>query len=171
MKHLLSLTAIALCFCATQAMAASDSATGNSKAKIISPVTITAVTGASGDLNFGTMLSSSAHVVTVDNANGRTSTVSSMLVDDSANPSHSGVFTVNNGGSAAVTATLALPSSATVSNGTDTLTVNNFTSNFPTGSGNIHTGDTTVMVGADLNVTANASSGDYTGTYNVTLSY
>lgn len=165
-KFLLPLTAIALCF-SYQAMAASDSATGNSKAKIIAPVTITA----GDDMNFGTMLSSSAHNVILTTADGRTSSVSSMLVDDSANTPKAGRFTINNGGTAAVTATITLPSSTKISNSGTDLTVDTFTSDFPTGSNNIPAGDTTLKVGATLHVTASAPSGDYLGTYDVTINY
>ncbi len=167
MRYLLPLTAIALCFCATNTMAASDSAQGDAKAKIIAPVTITE----SEDMNFGTMLSSQAHNVTLDHADGRTSTVSTMLVDDSANAPKSGKFVINNGGTAPVTATISLPASTTVSaNGTN-LTVDTFTSDFPTGSNNIPAGDTDLNVGATLHVTVNAPAGDYTGQYTVTISY
>ena len=166
-KYLLPLTAIALCFCATQAMAANSQATGDAKAKIIAPLTITE----SEDMNFGTMLSSSAHNVTLDHADGRTSTVNAMLVEDSANAPKSGKFVINNGGTAPVTATIALPASTTVTANGTSLDVDTFTSDFPTGSNNIPVGNTNLHVGATLHVTANAPAGDYTGQYTVTISY
>lgn len=165
-KYLLPLTAIALCFCATQAMAANSPATGDAKAKIIAPLTITQ----SENMNFGTMLSSSAHNVTLDLADGRESTVDAMLVEDSANAPKSGKFVINNGGSGAVKATITLPDSTTVKNGSTNLTVDTFTSDFPS-DGSIGVGNTTLKVGATLHVTANAPAGDYTGTYNVTINY
>ena len=167
-KILLPLTVVALCFGAQQVMAASDTATGTAKAKIITPLSITAVTGSSGDMNFGTMLSTQAHNVTLDTANNRTGSVGAMLVSDSSNPPHSGTFTINNGGTASVAATLALPDSATISSGGTDLTVDNFSSNF---SSPIATGNTTVSVGAVLHVTAGAAAGEYTGDYTLTLSY
>ncbi|MDO4183954.1 MAG: DUF4402 domain-containing protein [Rhodospirillales bacterium] len=166
-KYLLPLTAIALCFCATQAMAANSPATGDAKAKIIAPLTITQ----SENMNFGTMLSSSAHNVTLDHADGRTSTVNAMLVDDKANAPKSGKFVIKNGGTSAVTATISLPASTTVSANETSLTVDTFTSDFPTGSNNIPAGDTNLKVGATLHVTANAPAGDYTGQYTVTINY
>lgn len=167
MRYLLPLTAIALCFCATQAMAANSQATGNSKAKIIAPLTITQ----SENMNFGTMLSSQAHNVTLDLADGRKSTVNAMLVDDSANAQKSGKFVINNSGTDPVTATISLPASTTVSaNGTN-LDVDTFTSDFPTGSNNIPVGNTNLKVGATLHVTANAPAGNYTGQYTVTINY
>ncbi len=165
-KYLLPLTAIALCFCATNAMAANSQATGDAKAKIIAPLTITA----GDDMNFGTMLSSQAHNVVLTTADGRTSNVGAMLVDDSANAAKAGRFTINNGGSGAVKATITLPDSTTVKNGSTNLTVDTFTSDFPS-DGSIGVGDTTLKVGATLHVTANAPAGDYTGTYNVTINY
>jgi hypothetical protein len=90
-----------------------------------------------------------------------------MLVEDSSNPPHSGTFTINNGGTAPVAASLSLPDSTTIS-GTGSLTVDTFTSNF---SSPVATGNTTVAVGATLHVPAAAEAGDYTGQYTVTLSY
>ena len=166
-KILLPLTVVALCFGVQQATATDSSAQGTAKAKIITPLSITAVTGANGDMNFGTMISTQAHTVTLDNAHNRTGSVSAMLIEDVSNSPHSGTFTINNGGTAPVAASLSLPDSTTIS-GTGSLTVDTFTSNF---SSPVATGNTTVSVGATLQVPAAATAGDYTGEYTVTLSY
>lgn len=167
-KILLPLTVVALCFGAQQAMAANSTAQGTAKAKIITPLSITAVTGANGDMNFGTMISTQAHTVTLDNAHNRTGSVSTMLVEDSSNPPHSGTFTITNGGTAAVAASLVLPDSTTIGSSGTNLTVDEFSSDF---SSPIPTGNSTVLVGATLHVPAGAAAGEYTGQYTVTLSY
>ncbi len=156
-----------------EVMAASSSATGTAKAKIIEPITITAQTADGKVLNFGTMLSSSAHSVTVGTEGNRTSTVEGNLVNDTSNAPAAGEFTITS--SVARNVTLTLPSSATISNNETDLTVSNFTSN-PAGSTSgtaiaVIAGNTTVKVGGTLGVTANAPAGDYQGTYNVTISY
>ena len=156
-----------------EVMAASSSATGTAKAKIIEPITITAATANDKVLNFGTILSSSAHNVTVGTEGNRTSTVEGNLVNDTSNAPSAGEFTITS--SVARNITLTLPSSATISGGSSStnLTVSNFVSNPAAGTGTVSViaGDTTVKVGATLAVTQGAAAGDYTGTYPVTISY
>ncbi len=170
-KILLPLTAVALCFTAQQAMAASISGTGNATAKIIAPLTIAAGgTGySSGNLNFGTMLSSSAHTVTVGTTDNRTGSNNAMLVSDSNTPK-SGLFTVTNTETNPVNGTISVDSSTTISNGTTTLNVTGLNAS-PTGSTSFENGDTEIKVGGQLAVSQNATAGDYTGTYHVTINY
>ncbi|MET0855400.1 MAG: DUF4402 domain-containing protein [Telluria sp.] len=65
--------------------------------------------------------------------------------------------------------TITLPSSATLSSGSASMTLNAFTSN-PTGTFN---GSllTQLAVGATLNVSPNQPAGTYTGTFSVTVNY
>lgn len=68
---------------------------------------------------------------------------------------------------------ITLPASATLSNGAQTMAVNNFTSN-ANGGGKIKldaAGHGVVIVGARLNVAANQALGTYTGTYTVTVAF
>ena len=154
---------------AHDAMAAETSATGNAKAKIIAPVTLEAVSGTANELNFGTMLSSSAHNVTVSTAGVRTGTVANMLVSDSNTPS-AGKFTASS--DTAISTTLAIDSTATISHGSTNLTVNSLTTDPATGTLALTAGTPQeIKVGGTLVVPQNAESGDYTGTYHVTLSY
>lgn len=167
-KFLFPLTAVALCFTAHQAMAATATAStpANARAKIIAPLTVTAST--TDELNFGTMLAGD-RTVTVTPAGVRSATADeTLLVKD--NTEKAGKFTVTNSGSA-VTGQISLPPSATVSNGTKTLNVNHFTSN-PAADTDVSFGASTeISVGASLDVTADATEGSYTGTYNVTINY
>lgn len=65
--------------------------------------------------------------------------------------------------------TITLPSSATLTSGSASMTLNAFTSN-PTGTFN---GSllTQLAVGATLNVSPNQPAGTYTGTFSVTVNY
>ncbi|MDO4183951.1 MAG: DUF4402 domain-containing protein [Rhodospirillales bacterium] len=167
-KILLPLTAVALCFTAQQAMAATATAStpANARAKIIAPLTVTAST--TDELNFGTMLAGE-RTVTVSPAGVRSATPDkALLVED--NTEKAGKFTVTNSGSA-VTGKISLPTSATVSNETKTLDVKNFTSS-PAANTDVSFGASTeISVGASLEVKADATEGSYTGTYNITINY
>lgn len=124
------------------------------------------------DLNFGTMLSTTAHNVVIDYNDNRTGN-SSYLINDTTNPYQSGEFSISNGGASAQVVQIALPSSAVVINGANSMTVNNFTSN-PQASTNVSipaNSNITVKVGATLNVTTGMPSGQYTGTYTITVNY
>jgi hypothetical protein len=61
-----------------------------------------------------------------------------------------------------------LPSSITLTSGTDNLTVDNFVST-PATTGTLTSGAATVNVGATLNVPANAPAGTYTNSTDLTV--
>ncbi|MET0857029.1 MAG: DUF4402 domain-containing protein [Telluria sp.] len=65
--------------------------------------------------------------------------------------------------------TITLPSSATLSSGSASMTLNAFTSN-PVGTFN-GSNLTQLNVGATLNVSPNQPAGTYTGTFSVTVNY
>ena len=168
-KILLPLTAVALCFTAQQAMAATSDGIGNAKAKIISPLTVTETT----QMNFGTLLGDADYTVQLTTGGSRTCSNTGKCVADTNTPA-AGVFTITNPGTAAVTATsITLPAdnTVTVTGGNTTLHVNGFTSDFASGSIAGNNGTKTVNVGATLSVTNGADAGDYTGTYTVTVNY
>ncbi len=76
-------------------------------------------------------------------------------------------------GSANRQTTTTLPTSIIISNGVQTMTVNNFTAN-TNGGGKIKldaTGHALLLVGARLNVAANQAIGNYTGTYTITVAF
>jgi len=69
--------------------------------------------------------------------------------------------------------TTTLPTSITISNGAQTMTVNNFSAN-TNGGGKLKldaTGHAQLLVGARLNVGANQASGNYSGTYTITVAF
>jgi len=70
-----------------------------------------------------------------------------------------------------LTFAITLPSSAAITAGGNSMTVNTFTSS-PSGTGQLSVlGSQTVTVGATLNVGASQASGSYTGTFSVTVVY
>jgi hypothetical protein len=69
--------------------------------------------------------------------------------------------------------TTTLPTSITISNGAQTMTVNNFSAN-TNGGGKLKldaTGHAQLLVGARLNVGANQVPGNYSGTYTITVAF
>jgi Domain of unknown function (DUF4402) len=66
-----------------------------------------------------------------------------------------------------------VPTSSTITSGSQTMTVNAFTSN-ANGGGKLKldaTGYQTLIIGATLNVGANQAVGSYTGTYTITVTF
>ncbi len=78
-------------------------------------------------------------------------------------------FTVN--GEPNYSYSIILPSSAPISNGTDTLHIDNFQS-MPSGASVLPaSGTEEIAVGADVTFDPNQAPGTYTGTFNVTVMY
>nr|NQU90936.1 DUF4402 domain-containing protein [Bacteroidota bacterium] len=147
-----------------QGQATSASATSNATATIITPIALTNTQ----PLAFGNIAASTtAGTVTIATAGTRSSlggvTPSAIGVFNNA------IFTVEGQGDA--TYAIALPASTTISNGTETMTVDNFISD-PSSTGLLSSlGAQTMNVGATLNVGISQAVGNYTGTYSVTVSY
>lgn len=115
-------------------------------------------------MNFGTISSAAtAGTVTLSPAGARTSTLSYY------GTSRPGVFSITGEPSTPLTISFG---NGTLSNGANTMTLSNFTtSTTPASSTTDSSGNLTLNVGADLAVGANQASGNYTGTYTVTISY
>lgn len=75
-------------------------------------------------------------------------------------------------GDASATYSISLPANDVVmlSSGANTMAVNNFTSNPASGTLDIN-GSQNVMIGATLNVGSNQPTGNYSGSYTVTVNY
>ena len=156
----------------TVVFAAGNTATtsANAKVKIRKAITLTKT----ADLDFGGVIESGNAAdtgsVTVSAAGAMTSTGAS--ISGTFNTTAGAAFNV--GGSKNATYVITLPSTAvslTGSNG-GTLNVDTFTS--ATGSGTAtlsSTGTDTLTVGAKLTVPGNATEGDYTGSFSVTVAY
>ena len=136
-------------------------ATADVTATLLAPISISS----SGDMDFGTMVTTgTAGTVTVTPAGARSSTDVDLLggVPSAAS------FDVT--GEGANTYSITLPSSATLTSGGDTMTIDTFNHDAggtPTLSG----GSDTFNVGATLNVGATQAAGTYSGTFSVTVNY
>lgn len=136
-------------------------ASANAAADIVSPIGISA----QQDLNFGKVSNSAAGTVVV--ATDGTTSASTLSQIGSTSPA---AASFNATAAKGFNYTIALPSSVTLSNGTEKITVDEFkhdagTSSQGTGSSQ------TIGVGATLNVDAEQSTGNYNGTFDVTVTY
>lgn len=168
MKQIIKFLAIAvvmLAFVGT-VQAQTATATSNAAAVIIAPLSITNTAG----LHFGTIMRSAA-LGTVSIATDGTRTSTGGVTLSALAPLHS-VATFDLEGESGNDVVITLPASTTISNGTQTMLVDNFVSN-PDDANPVTLGGTpTVLsVGATLNVAANQASGTYTGTFDVSINY
>lgn len=73
-------------------------------------------------------------------------------------------------GDSNATYAITLPASVVLSNGSNTMVVDTFTSE-PSGTGQLSSGSQTLRVGATLHVAADQAPGSYEGTFEVSVSY
>ena len=148
-----------------------SSATASAAATILTPIAISKTV----DMNFGNLASSgTAGTCVLATDNGRTTTGGVTLMAGGTITAAS--FTVT--GVAAANYTITLPAGATtVSDGTNTMTIDTWTSN-PSGTGALTGGNSTLLVGATLNVNADQPGGVYntsnaggSGEFTVTVNY
>ena len=160
----LILFAVATAISAPAMAAPGDSATGTgaATAEVVSPITLTHVTGAS--LNFGTFTTGSiSGSILVDQAgNGSVNSGDVTLVSGSTEAADQ--FTVGGDSNRAFTITTGAGS---VSNGTDTMA---FSTSAPA-SGTLVGGAASFSVGGELFVNGGESAGVYNGSYSVTVAY
>jgi len=152
---------VMIAFSVTANAQGSATASGNAAARIIAPITLTAV----NTLHFGTMFNNAGGTVTVTTAGARSATGVNL---SALAPVHSaGSFDV--GGEAGFTYSITLPSDGTVTiaSGGNTMAINGFNHD----AGATPTVPQTFNVGAVLTVAAGQPSGLYTGTYSVTVAY
>lgn len=136
-------------------------ATANAAADIVSPIGITP----EGDLNFGKVANNTAGKVEVG-TDGTISESSLSQIGSTAPTAASFDVTAATGFSYSI----ALPETVDLSNGTVNITVDKFKHDAEgntTGTGSAQT----VGVGATLNVPSGQATGNYTGTFDVTVTY
>ena len=170
---LITLTAAIFGFAATSfgQITATDGA-AHAFATIIRPITL----ASEDDLEFGIITASTDGGTVTVPPTGTVTTSGVTLYDDSQQPASYDVS-----GEAGYTYSITLPASVTLSNNTGaTMNVTGFKTNSgteteePAGStGNSFdaNGDATFYVGATLNIGAAQTSGEYTGTFSVTVAY
>lgn len=120
-----------------------------------------------GDLAFGKFATQAgAGSVSVSPAGVRTSTGGIVLLSSSY-----GAATFNVSGDASTSYAILLPSSATLTSGSNTVTIDTFVST-PSGTGALSgSGSQTISIGARLNTGTNQPTGFYEGNFDVVVNY
>ena len=120
------------------------------------------------DLAFGNVFSTTAGgTVTVSSAGVESSSPTGLFA--AANTPTAASFTV--GGANNAVFAITLPSSASLTSGSNTMTVNTFTSSLGASSTLSAGGTATLDVGANLVLGASQAAGSYTGSFSVTVAY
>lgn len=142
------------------------SATANASATIVTPISISK----NNDMDFGNVATDgTVGSVTLSPASGRIP-AGGVTLPATAGTVAAASFAV--GGSGSYTYAITLPSSVVITSGSNTMTVNNFTSS-PSLIGTLSSGAETLLVGAKLNLTASQAAGSYTSAtpFTVTVNY
>jgi len=140
---------------------AQETATANAAADIVSPFVISA----EQDLNFGKVANDATGTVVVG-TDGTLGATSLDQIGSTAPAAASFDVTAAN----SFNYTIALPSSVDLTNGTEDITVDTFSHDAGASTQGIGTIQT-IGVGATLNVAAEQATGNYDGTFDVTVSY
>lgn len=134
---------------------------------IIAPLTIQKA----GDLSFGNVaVGQTGGTVVITPAGSRSSTGDVQLSPANPGTITAASFNLTGQGTYGFSITLPADGTVTVSDGTNTMALNSFTSN-PSGSGALTAGAATIGVGATLVVAGGQPTGAYTGTFVVTVAY
>ena len=124
------------------------------------------------DLSFGNIVSGEIAGSVVIEPTAASNRISSgdVTLPTGSGTVQSAKFTVS--GADGNTFSIILPSAITLSNGTNSMTVDNFTST-PSGSGTLTSGSISIYVGAKLNVNAYQEAGEYISTqdFDVIVNY
>ena len=146
---------------------AANSATATIGANLVTAISIVKVT----DLNFGYVVpGGTLGTVVIPAVASPTRTLTGGVVLGNAGSTSSASFTVT--GAANATYSITLPASSSISDGTNSMTVNTFTST-PSLNGTLSSGGSQALyVGATMNVAANqVFVAPFAGTFNVTVNY
>jgi hypothetical protein len=159
---LVMVSAFVLAGAAITADSYAATASSNATATVVTPIAISNTQA----LAFGSFSTSATGQTVTISAGGARSSVGAIVVPASAATAAS--FNVT--GSGVLTYAITLPASTTITNGTDTFTVNAFTSN-PSGTGALTAGAQTLTVGATVTTAGTLSTGNYLGSFNVSVDY
>ena len=170
MKNLLftiaGLVILAITTSTVNAQNPTASASADASANIIVPIAITKVDGM--DLKFGNIIADADGGTVAISTTGAPTLTGINAPTNVTGERQQAQFTVTgfSGASYAIT----LPSSTELDSDGNKMTVNNFVSD-PNGTGVLTGGTQTINVGATLNVGAAQASGEYTGSFEVTVVY
>jgi len=123
-------------------------------------------------LSFGSFTAGSGGGTVQLNAGGGRAATGTVMLFNQGGSAAAAQFMLS--GSSGESVTITLPSDGTVllSDGSNTMAVNSFTSSPSGGSGTLSGGGTlTLLVGATLTVAPNQPAGSYSGSFNVTINF
>jgi Mat/Ecp fimbriae major subunit len=161
-KTFLKLSASVLLISAFASNSYAATTSGTANARVVTPISVSA--GAA--LQFGSFAASGT-AGTINQAGTVTGGVTAI---SGGATRAAGTFTVTGENSANTAYTFTLPSTATLTNGANSMTAT-LTYSSGNGSRTLISGTDTVTVNGSLAVSANQAAGAYTGTYNVTAVY
>lgn len=123
-------------------------------------------------LDFGTFVAGSGGTVTISPSGVRSRSAAVILVNSSGSGAAAVYVAKSNNGNANKAVIMSLPANGQVSltNGANSMSVNNFTMN-TSASFVLTNAGATVSIGATLSVGANQAPGQYTGSFPVTVNY
>ena len=139
----------------------------NSKARVITPLSIENTGGQGLDFGVIALGTSESKVIVSAEVTVPVNVASGDAVVLTSTPQKAAKFTVS--GEAAQAYTISLPVSATLTSGANTLSVTNFTCSNGAG-GHIGTNDL-FYVGGELTIPAGATPAIYQGTFSITVAY
>lgn len=139
-------------------------ATANVDAVIVAPLSIKV----EDNMNFGSIAANDATGTVILNANSDAAADPASTASLVTSARNAALFLVD--AASTYSYSIALPESVTLSNGTEEMTLDNFTSNLGTTSTGTGT-DQLLYVGGTLNVGVNQAEGAYDGDVKVTVSY
>ena len=139
----------------------------NSKARVITPISIENTGGQGLDFGVIALGTLESKVVVSAEVTVPVNVVSGDVVVITSTPQKAAKFTVS--GESGQAYTITLPASTTLVSGGNSLTVNNFTCSNGAG-GNIGTNDL-FYIGGELTIPAGAIPATYQGTFSVTVAY
>ena len=144
--------------------ASAASISANASANVIAPLTVAET---NGGMNFGDVaVGTGGGTVVLDTTGGRSVTGDAEAV--AGGTVRAGAYSVTGSGTKAYSITL--PASATITDGTNNMTVNGF--NHDAGASPALTaGADTFNVGATLNINGSQAANAYSGTYTLTVNY
>lgn len=145
---------------------AAKTATANTRAVILKPLTIVKV----NDLNFGNIVpGATAGTVVINAASGASSKTGGVTIFGTNHNNAS--FTVTGSGGHNYIITLGAAPKLTRAGGTQTMTMTALTLNGAKTRAMPAAGTATLTIGGTLAVAANQTPGSYTGTFSVTVAY
>ena len=153
------IAALSACIYTTAISAATGTATASANV-----VQALVVTETNAGMNFGGVSESGGGTITLNIDGTRTAGAGTDALAGGGNVQ--GIYTIT--GADTKTYTLTFPASVTVSNGGNTMTVNNF--NHDADGTALSTGEV-FNLGADLHITGGQVAGAYSGTYTITVEY